>query len=111
MRTTQHTALAKASRYKEQPTIPPVLAHFFPEHTHFHIRAYHRRIVHRDNGIRKKSRFVTGYIFIFTVTATGAISPHPLRVVHIRKATRRDFASLGRLYSQNTNDILMSLFN
>ncbi|XLQ20684.1 MAG: hypothetical protein ACKUBY_02815 [Candidatus Moraniibacteriota bacterium] len=106
-RATVNVALQKAAIHRVKPEIPKELAQNFNQWTHCEIRSYHQRYMYKkSNGKSKRTRRVTGFIFIFLTNQSGDTHHKALRVIHKSNMTRRDFTSYAQGLTQNIGQSL-----
>lgn len=104
---TVNTALQKATAHKTRPEIPSSLTKNFGRWTHCEVRTYHQRPVYKTpKGKKKKSRRVTGFIFIFLTNGSGATTRKPIRIMRKSNMTRRNFADYARKLTGNIDQAL-----
>lgn len=95
-------ALQKSHAYKDKPAAPSHLKS--DALASCEIRAYHQRLFKKSSkGKEKKTRFVSGYIFIFPIDMHGNVGRKPLRILHTSQMTLRTFASFARGFTQEEN--------
>ncbi len=92
-------ALQKSHVYKIKPAVPPSIQN--DSLIACEIRAFHQRLFKKSTkGKEKKSRFVSGYIFIFPIDVHGNTGKKPIRIIHTSQMTLRTFAEFARNFTQ-----------